>query len=451
MLWGIREAWNEKKTIDWGKLFDFIKKYIDRNEFWQNKFKIVDIHRSIADHEWVIGMIGDLIQVGTKSDNLAFEEKHFSVAQEIIFLIIENLQVQEEKEISDPVTHALNSPFGKTITALIYLAWHIAKTEDRRGKKAEVKWSDNLKNKYEEILEKGVVEAYTLFGQYIQSLYYLDKLWVEQKIKKLESIQKIQLWSVFMNGYLFGSRVYDDLYKLMGKHYLKAMSYTFKEEHSEEGLVQHIAIGYLRNLEDLTENSLFGMMLKKWSPSQIREIIGFFWMQRDYLVRSIDTGVPIPSSDENEKIKNKIIEFWRWLYKRYKDGESLDDDDKKILSSVAKLTVFLPKIDRESFEWLILSAQYINLDFNAPFFIESLDELKDKGDKFESARYVGKIFLKMLNVFTPDYVEKHIRSIVEFLYELKDEETTNSANKICNICGSRGQEFLRDIYEKYTN
>ncbi|MBW1854521.1 MAG: hypothetical protein JRJ00_07550, partial [Deltaproteobacteria bacterium] len=93
----------------------------------------------------------------------------------------------------------------------------------------------------------------------------------------------------------------------------------------------------------------------------------------------------------------------------------------------------------------------INLDFNSPFFIESLDELKDKGDKFESARYVGKIFLKMLNVFTPDYVEKHIRSIVEFLYELKDEETTNSANKICNICGSRGQEFLRDIYEKYTN
>jgi len=450
MLWGIRDAWNEKKAIDWSKLFDFIKQYIIRDEFWQDKFKIIDIHRSIADHKWVVGMIADLIQEGTKNDSWAFEEKYFSVAQEIIFLIIENLQVKEKEEIRDPVTHALNSPFGKIITALIYLALRIERLEDKKSEKRRIKWSGDLKNQYEALLKKEVIEAYTLFGQYMPNLYYLDKDWVEQKIKKLEDVQNEQLWSAFMNGYLFGSRVYDDLYRLMGKHYLKAMSYPFKEEHSEEGLVQHIAIGCLRNLEDLTENSLFGMMLKKWRPSHIREIIGFFWMQRDYLVRSIDKGVPIPGSDENEKVKSRIIDFWRWLYNQYKDEESLDDDDKKILSSVAKLTVFLPKIDSESFEWLIFSAQYINLDFNSPFFIESLDELKDKGNKIESGRYIGKIFLKMLDVFTPDYDEKHIRSIVEFLYDLKDGETIDFASKICNTYGSRGFEFLRDIYEKYT-
>ncbi len=53
----------------------------------------------------------------------------------------------------------------------------------------------------------------------------------------------------------------------------------------------------------------------------------------------------------------------------------------------------------------------------------------------------------MLEKFTPDYDEKDIRLIVAFLYELKDEETIDSASKICNIYGSRGQEFLRDIYE----
>jgi len=54
----------------------------------------------------------------------------------------------------------------------------------------------------------------------------------------------------------------------------------------------------------------------------------------------------------------------------------------------------------------------------------------------------------MLDKITPDYDQKHIRSIVEFLYNAGAEE---SANKICNIYGSRGYEFLRDIYEKYSS
>jgi len=53
----------------------------------------------------------------------------------------------------------------------------------------------------------------------------------------------------------------------------------------------------------------------------------------------------------------------------------------------------------------------------------------------------------MLDKITPDYDQKHIRPIVEFLYAGAEE----SANKICNIYGSRGYEFLRDIYEKYSS
>ena len=54
----------------------------------------------------------------------------------------------------------------------------------------------------------------------------------------------------------------------------------------------------------------------------------------------------------------------------------------------------------------------------------------------------------MLEKFTPDFDQKHIRSIVEFLY---DAAPTDKAKTICNTYGSRGAEFLRDIYEKYSN
>jgi len=54
----------------------------------------------------------------------------------------------------------------------------------------------------------------------------------------------------------------------------------------------------------------------------------------------------------------------------------------------------------------------------------------------------------MLEKITPDFDQKHIRSIVEFLY---NSGAMDSANKICNIYGSRGYEFLRDIYERHSD
>ena len=52
-------------------------------------------------------------------------------------------------------------------------------------------------------------------------------------------------------------------------------------------------------------------------------------------------------------------------------------------------------------------------------------------------------------VFDPSYKRKIDEfDLVEFLY---NSGTTENANKICNLYGSRGPEFLRDIFEKYSN
>jgi hypothetical protein len=77
---------------------------------------------------------------------------------------------------------------------------------------------------------------------------------------------------------------------------------------------------------------------------------------------------------------------------------------------------------------------------------EYLDELKAKGEKSETAKYIGNIYLKMLEKITPDYDQEHIRSIVEFLYSAG---STDSADRIFNIYASRGHEFLRDVHDKH--
>ncbi len=429
ILWGIRDAWNGKKAIDWGKLLEFIRQYINRDDFWEDKFKVKGDILS-ANHLWVTGMVGELVREGTKDDSWAFPEEHFQAAKEIIFLILDKQRFEEKEDIREYVTHALNSPFGKAITALIYLALRIARVEDKGGVTKEVKWEPKIKDKYEDVLRHEIIESFTLFGQYLPNFYYLDKKWAEEKINEITLAANKTHWEAFMTGYLFGGKVYNELYELMRPHYLDALDYGFKEKHVAELLIQHICIGYLRGQESIDDKeSLFRKVLDKWQYSQIEEIIKFFWMYRDY-------------PDEN--IKEKVISFWRWVYEnKYKDTqqEELSDEDKKALSDLSKLTVFLPKIDSQNFKWLMLFAPYIHAYFNYPFFIEYLDKFEDEG----SVSHIGKIVVQML-LSAPtlsDYKHEHMQSIVEKLYKTGNKD---SADKICNIYGSQQLDFLRDIY-----
>jgi hypothetical protein len=438
ILKGIRESWDGKKNIDWNKVFEFAQQYIDRTEFWEDKF-IVEKGKWLggADHQWIAGIVAELIQDGTRDDTWAFSEEYFEKAEKIIFLILDNLKAEEDKEITDYVTYTLNTPFGKALTALILLALRIAR---KKGIKDDIKWAPKYREKYNEILSKQIIEGFTNLGRYMPNFYYLDKEWVKEEIKSIDNEKGSKYWEAFINGYLSIGRVYDDLYNLMRPHYQYGIDYDFKEKRDNEHLIQHISLAYLRGHESIEKpESLFNQIINRFKYEHIKEIISFFWMQRFYLRIS---------SEENKKMIEKVLEFWRYLYEKYKgkDKASLTKEDKQILSSVSKLGIILPLIDAESYEWLMVSASYVHKNFNSPFFIEYLDGLKDKGGKSETAKYIGDIYLKMLEKITPDFDQKHIRSIIEFLY---NAGAMDSANKICNIYDSRGFEFLRDIYEKY--
>lgn len=441
ILKGIKDAWNGKKIIDWNKVFEFTTPYISRKEFWEDKF-IVEKNEWLggANHQWIAGIVSELIQDGTRDDAWAFPGQHFEKAEEIVFLLLDNLKAEEDKEITDYVTYTLNTALGEAITALVLLALRIARVKDKKDVASDTKWSSKFKEKYEGILKNKIIEGFTNLGRYMPNFYYLDKEWVKGKIKALENEKGSKSWKAFMDGYISIGRVYDELYALMRSHYQYSIEYDFKEKRDNEHLVQHIALGYLRKQESLSEKgSLFKQILDKFEYNQIEDIIGFFWMQRGYLGEQAET---------DEDLRKRIIEFWRWLHEKYKENTTLKEEDKKILSNVAKLATILSQIDEENCEWLKLSASYVNEGFNSSFFIEYLDELKDKGDSEETAKYIGEIFLKMLEKFTPDFDEKHIRSIVEFLYESSNRK---NASEICNIYGTRGYEFLRDIYENHAN
>jgi hypothetical protein len=98
----------------------------------------------------------------------------------------------------------------------------------------------------------------------------------------------------------------------------------------------------------------------------------------------------------------------------------------------------------------MLSTKGMGQGHNYSFFIEYLNDLKEKGNKVKNAHYIGKIFLEMLKDFTPDYDKEHIKAIVQFMFETGDNKVKELANEICDIYSRRGYEtLLRDIWEKY--
>ena len=452
IIWGIRDAWENKRIFDWGKLFEFIKKYIATEDFWIDKFIIKDDEWK-ANHFWILGIVGELIKKGTIEESRSFPEKHYQKAQEIIFQIIDKMVsgkkelLESRSERNDYLTYALNSTFGKISEALFMLAYRIKKCEQKAKNKQPVSWEVNIKNKYEELLKEKIIESYVWLGTHLPIFYLvLDKKWTETQINQISS-KKDQLWEAFMQGYLNSNKINRDLYRLMRPHYEKAINYEFKEKHSSEKLVQYICLAYLQGIEKIDdENGLFRKILDKWNLLQIKEVIGWFWMQRDLIMGPIKEQKEAEETNRIEKMRELIIDFWRWVYKnKYKEKSQFEEEDKEILSDLSKLAVFLEKIDCDNYEWLKLSAPYIHVDFNAPFFLRYLNNLKDK-DK-DAGKYVGEIFLNILESSLPDYDQKHIRSIVEYLY-ISDFE--KYADEICDTYGKKGDfEFLRDIYEKY--
>lgn len=450
ILLGIQETWGNNKILDWGKLFEFIRQYITPEDFWNDTYKVKDDVRK-ANRFWVLGEIGKLMKKGTISDSRSFPDKHYSESQQILFQIIDKMLADKE-ELSesqttrkDFLTYALNSPFGKITEALFALAYRIKKFEKETQHKQSVSWEVNIKDKYELLLENEILESYVWLGQYLRTFYLLlDKEWTEKQVNRISN-KKEQLWEAFMQGYLnSNNRISKKVYKLMKPHYVKAIEYQFKEEHSSKRVVDHICLLYLQGIEKIDdEYGLFRKILNRWDLFQIRETIGWFWMQRDFIMEPIKDEKQIEEIDRMKKMRELIIDFWRWIYQsKYKEEGLLNEEDKEILSKLSKLAVFLEKIDAENYGWLSLSALYIHVDFNAPFFLKYLNGLKDK-DK-DAGKYVGEIFLNILRNSTPDYDQKDIRSIVEYLC---DSDFREYAKKICDIYGKRDCEFLRDICE----
>jgi hypothetical protein len=447
---GLEEAWKQKKDFSWENVIKFTLELLQEEWFWNPTEKDRGHHYDYFS--WTLSAIGDLIEEGCRTDEWAFSEELHADIEKILGLLVEKMRYDDDSYQGDGVSHALNSRWGKALTALIYLGLREARLSDKKGEEKKSKWSNSLKEIYEKALEKGIFEAYTLLGQYLPNLHYIDKDWTESQAKKIHTIEDDIKFEAFMEGYLFTGKVYEKLYKLLTNSYIRALTLSFKDKRIQERLIQHITVGYIRGNEKLEKNSLIDEIIKAGKPGDIREIVEFMWHQKDYITAIKTENEQVEK--EKEEFRKRILTFWDYILNTLNKKKDLTEEEKKVLSELGKFAIYLPELNEDGYKRLHASAPYVTVDFDSPYFIEYLNKLKDIGDKTLSANYVGKLYLEMLHGYTqltPDYKWDNVVEIVTHLYEVgkSDDEVKNLANNICIFYAEHRNLRLREIYEKY--
>ncbi len=440
ILDGFRKAWESKVSFDWSKVLIFVLTYISNQKFWKNKLT-VEAGFYDANYTWVIGSIGELIQSGSRYDEWGIP---LDVVPDLkkIFKLISEHSVKEKEESRDFPSHVINCGWGKNIIGLLYFTLKLARVNKERNEKL---WDEELKTIFETFLARNVYDAYTVLGENLISFAFLDKNWVENQLIEIQKNKDPILWEAFMSGYLAASRVNLDLYTIMKGNYKKSLAFNFKESILNERLVDHIGIGYLNGVETIDGNGLLNTLWNKWQTKHIRALISYFYSQARNLIEKPD------QTELDSEMISRIIQFWRSVFGKLEAKKDLSQTDKEILSDIVKLSDYLPELDEESYKWLMLSAPYVNEDFNSAHFIESINNLKDGGDQLAKAKRIAEIYLEMMTAFYPDYDQKHIQEIVEFLYMTKDEEVKKLADKICDNYAKKGIEIVTSVYQKYNS
>ena len=425
VLSGLLDAWRDKKVFNWGALLEFIHQLLSSEHFWTEPSEEPFNYRN-----WIISTIADLVSEGTRDDKHAFDAQLLPIAEKILMILVE--KAEPSMSISKDLRFGvLNSVRGSVFLAMVHYVLRYARINNL---KQEIRWSRAIREDFTKRLDRSIETSFEFsftLGNYLPNLLYLDKGWVVDNIDHIFPRQDESHWEAAFSGYLFCSVISDYLYSLLKKHgdYQKALNTDFTDQKVLGRFIEHICTGWIEDCETLNDKtSLIYQLINSDNPKLLSEMVHFFWKQRN---------------STSNKIKSKVKPAWRTLIVVLFPSSS-KAEYQKILGSLSGWLELIDEIDKETLEWLKLSAKHVERGFNSASFVEAL-----RKHVSQTPKEVGMIYLEMLNnKVYPDYPPTDIQEIVRILYNQGYKE---DADEICNLYAAAGFDFLRSLYEEHQN
>jgi hypothetical protein len=244
---------------------------------------------------------------------------------------------EEDPRTHDYVTHAINSPRGKAMEAAFeYARWVGNYVARQAGDKSAVPDGLDALPEFRSMFEwqidasNAAVEAFAIIGMHVGLLYWIDKVWLANKVGTIFSIEPYKSgrnkecgWAAW-NAFLVWVAPHVEYYKLLQSQYAYAVEQSAGLEVTERAMEQpafrlgeHLMILYGRGHLPLDDDAtLVRTFIERANPKVRRRAFSFIgWSFRR------EEEIPQP-------ILNRFMAIWDfyWTKVGQVDAQASDDD-----------------------------------------------------------------------------------------------------------------------------
>jgi hypothetical protein len=165
--------WN----VAWSRLMTFFSECLNDNAFWASKSE--ENVNLIPTRTWMTTLIADFLEAGTKDDKTAYPAELLPMGWELIKILLERA-ADEKADLTDPMTHALNTEKGRAIGAMYNHALRVCRVAKQNKQSLEQAWA-TLKPVFDAETAKcrdANFEFSTLSASYVANIDFMSREWL---------------------------------------------------------------------------------------------------------------------------------------------------------------------------------------------------------------------------------------------------------------------------------
>ena len=442
---GFSEAVKNGHVIDWSRVLNLCDWAVEQNAEIANR-KTDLFH---GDPDWIASRIavGRLLREGLTSKNDAQLPKEFRAR---VWTLLSRLvkgpdptanRSQKYAERGFPGTISLNTPRGIALDAVIDYGLWIHPYDRAKAGAAESAFSQapEVRELLDEVLRTDPsLSTGEVFGRRFPALFMLDQSWAKDNVELIFKPEAKQLERVAWINYLLCCQAFDELLPLLTSQYEKAIDSTAApfdasvKDEFERSLVRHLIGFFWRGRLDLDdEKGLLARFFEK-APLKLKayafEIIG----------RSLGNA-PLKEGDSQnllERLRELLANRLNSIKQSGTDACELEPFGWWFISNqfdpdwlMQNLLAVLHACHKISPDWRVVEclAQHV------------------KSRPVQSVEALEQIIIGDREGWLIHGWEQHARELLKAALDSDSAEARESAVRVINLIGSRGQYGFRDL------
>ena len=408
---------------------------------------VIDEQSGNQDYEGVFTSIVYVVEGIFEDEHL--KKKLIRENGEAIWKIIESLARYEEKEDltdydGDPHQGCINCVQGKAFSLVVRfgLSW-----KNRDSKSYERNWSQKIVEVLQYVIENvDDPRVKSVLGVWFPQLHWLEKEWVEGKLDNIFDIVDEKSWDVVWGSYMSWGRAYENVFGLLVEHgkydyaleKIESGMYRKHDKDPDEGLVEHLMIGYFNGWVDIDDE-----LMKKFFEKATAKLKG-------KAARFLTTGFK-PANEEGgtrrDKVAARMRNYWNNRLAAIKDNPEENKDEAIEFAGWVEDSLLERRETLELLErTLTLSGGRIGEMRDAQNFVERVSKL-GKGNELLALSCLREA-AKDKNMHMP---WAHIQDpLVEFLETMVEspENVLSEAIEVADLYGRYNPEKFREVWER---